>query len=74
MKLFHLFASAMSGGWYDADWKYILRLVKLRLLGTWCRLFDASYLMLEVEVPTRLVIQPQVGLFRVHVRAQTAEN
>lgn len=25
VKLFHLFASAMSGGWYDADWKYILR-------------------------------------------------
>jgi hypothetical protein len=31
VKLFHLFASAMSGGWYDADWKYILRLVKLRV-------------------------------------------
>mmetsp|Transcript_17142 Transcript_17142/g.43299 ORF Transcript_17142/g.43299 Transcript_17142/m.43299 type:complete len:703 (-) Transcript_17142:169-2277(-) len=25
VKLLSLFASAMSGGWYDADWKYILR-------------------------------------------------
>uniref|UniRef100_A0A7S1H693 Uncharacterized protein n=3 Tax=Hemiselmis andersenii TaxID=464988 RepID=A0A7S1H693_HEMAN len=25
VKLLNLFAAAMSGGWYDADWKYILR-------------------------------------------------
>lgn len=25
VKLYNLFAGAMSGGWYDADWKYILR-------------------------------------------------